>query len=110
MAGHSKWQNIKHTKESADQAKSMMFSKMSHEIKRAVAESGGNTNPNTNHKLAAAVNKCNAMNMPKSTLNKILANSLKKVAAGKQFQFEFVGRENSVFLVDVRTDKPGHHE
>lgn len=36
-AGHSKWQNIKHTKAAKDAAKSMIFLRLSRQIRLAIA-------------------------------------------------------------------------
>ncbi|KOC59994.1 putative transcriptional regulatory protein [Habropoda laboriosa] len=70
-AGHSKWQNIKATKQSQDTAKSIIFNSLASKIKKVVVESG-NADPDTNSKLAGLITQAKKINMPATTLKAIL--------------------------------------
>ena len=52
MAGHSKWNNIKHRKEAADARRGKLFSKMAKLIMVAAKSGGGNPNENLNLRYA----------------------------------------------------------
>ncbi|MES2753659.1 MAG: YebC/PmpR family DNA-binding transcriptional regulator, partial [Pseudomonadota bacterium] len=62
MAGHSKFNNIKHRKGAQDKKRSGAFSKLSREI--TVAAKMGLPDPNMNPRLRAAVNAAKAVSMP----------------------------------------------
>ncbi|CAK9812914.1 Probable transcriptional regulatory protein LMOf2365_1554 [Anthophora plagiata] len=70
-AGHSKWQNIKSTKQSHDTAKSLLFKTLASKMK-IIAEETGNPDPDFNPKLASVVDQAKKANMPASTLKTIL--------------------------------------
>ena len=53
MAGHSHWAGIKHKKGRQDKLRSKIFSKISREI--TVAAKLGSKDPDTNHRLRAAI-------------------------------------------------------
>jgi len=110
MAGHSKWQNIKATKGANDAARSMVFSRLILLLKKAVQDGGGNIKPETNSKLAEVIKQCKAAEMPNTTLQRALANTQKKKSSGKPFQMEFIGAENSCFLVDIVTSQKNQKE
>ncbi|XP_066995176.1 probable transcriptional regulatory protein Tlet_1011 isoform X2 [Anabrus simplex] len=71
FAGHSKWANIKHIKAAKDGEKSQTFARMGRLIRVAVQE-GGSADPNTNHKLAQAVEQAKKANMPAVAVQTIL--------------------------------------
>jgi DNA-binding regulatory protein, YebC/PmpR family len=65
MSGHSKWANIKHKKGKQDAIRGKVFTKLGKEL--AIAAKGGSS-PETNSKLADAVAKAKANNMPNDTI------------------------------------------
>jgi len=65
MSGHSKWSNIKNKKGKQDSMRGKIFTKLGKEI--AIAAKGG-SNPENNSKLADAVAKAKANNMPNDTI------------------------------------------
>ena len=71
MSGHSKWHNIQAKKGKTDAARGAMFTKLGREI--AVAAKG-NPNPDTNSKLADAIAKAKAANMPNDTIKRSIAD------------------------------------
>ena len=62
MAGHSHWAGIKHKKGRQDKLRSKIFSKISREI--TVAAKLGSKDPNSNHRLRAAIESAKEFNMP----------------------------------------------
>lgn len=72
MAGHSKWSNIKHRKQSNDLKKSKLFSKLANDIRISVNDS--NSDVNSNFKLKKAVDKALSNNMSKNVINNIISN------------------------------------
>ena len=76
MAGHSKFNNIKHRKGAQDKKRSNLFSKLSREI--TVAAKMGTPDPDMNPRLRLAVNNAKAVSMPKDgiqrAINKATAN------------------------------------
>ena len=66
MSGHSKWNNIKRTKEKTDAQKGKIFTKIGREI--AVIVKAGGADPETNSKLKDAIAKAKQSNMPNDTI------------------------------------------
>lgn len=63
MSGHSHWATIKHKKQASDAKKGKLYSKISRMIMIAVKE-GRSTDPDTNAKLANAIQKARDASMP----------------------------------------------
>lgn len=63
MSGHSHWATIKHKKQASDAKKGKLYSKISRMIMIAVKE-GKTTDPETNPKLANAIQKARDASMP----------------------------------------------
>ncbi len=70
MSGHSRWSNIKRTKEKSDAQKGKIFTKIGREL--AVAVKNGGTDPETNGKLKDAIAKAKANNMPNESIQRAL--------------------------------------
>ena len=66
MSGHSKWNNIKRTKEKSDAQKGKIFTKIGREI--AVVVKSGGSDPNTNPRLKDIIYKAKQPNMPNDTI------------------------------------------
>ena len=66
MSGHSKWNNIKKTKEKTDAQRGKIFTKIGREI--AVAVKMGGMDPSTNSKLADVIQKAKQNTMPSDTI------------------------------------------
>ena len=73
MAGHSHWAGIKHKKGRQDKLRSKIFSKISREI--MVAAKIGSKDPDTNHRLRAAIESAKEANMPKENIKRALSKS-----------------------------------
>ncbi|XP_059479630.1 translational activator of cytochrome c oxidase 1-like [Neocloeon triangulifer] len=88
LAGHSKWANIKHIKALKDGIKSNTFLKLSSQIKVAINEAGGNSDPNSNHKLKSVIEVAKKNNMPSETIQRVLERAK---AVGKAVTVEMKG-------------------
>lgn len=103
MSGHSKWHNIQAKKGKADAARGRIFTKLGREI--AVAAKG-NPNPETNSKLADAIAKAKANNMPNDNIQR----SIKKAAGElgnvnyETLVYEGYGVGGSALIISTLTD------
>jgi len=70
MAGHNKWSKIKRQKAKEDKKKSKKWAKLSQEISTAARQGGGD--PNGNVPLAQAIERAEAENMPKDTIERAI--------------------------------------
>ena len=75
MAGHSKWNNIKRIKGAQDAKRGKVFTKIAREIIVAVKETGIG-DPENNSKLAAAITKAKAANMPNENIKRTIDKAL----------------------------------
>jgi YebC/PmpR family DNA-binding regulatory protein len=76
MAGHSKWANIQHRKKAVDAKRGKVFTRINREL--SVAARAGGSDPDANPRLRLAIEKANAANMPKDTIERTI-----KKAAGE---------------------------
>ena len=104
MSGHSKFHNIKKTKDKADAARAKIFTKIGREI--AVAVKTGGADPNTNSNLADIISKAKSNNMPNDNIQR----SIKK-ASGEidtvnytDMVYEGYGPAGVAFIVECLTD------
>jgi len=108
MAGHSKWNNIKHKKGAADEKKAKTFSQISKLIKNAVKETS-NGNPDTNPSLRLVLDKARAANMPKEKIQRAIDRGLGKSAEGASYQesmYEGFGFGGIPIMVQAVTENP----
>jgi len=73
MAGHSKWANIQHRKKAQDAKRGKVFTRVIREITIAAREGGGDVDANP--RLRLAIEKANAANMPKDTVERAVAKA-----------------------------------
>lgn len=103
MAGHSKWAQIKRQKETADEKRGQLFSKIARMI--TLAARAGNPNPETNSSLKAVVEKAKSINVPKDTIHRAIAKaSTREAGLLEKFVYEVYGPEGSAFLIEGITD------
>ena len=104
MSGHSKWNNIKHKKASADAAKGKIFTKIGREI--AVAVKQGGPDPSINNKLRDIIAKARANNIP----NDNITRSIKKASGElgsinyESITYEGYGPGGTAVIVEALTD------
>lgn len=104
MAGHSKWANIKHKKAANDKKRGKLWTKLIREITVAAREGGGDLN--SNPRLRLAIDKGQAANMPKDTIER----AIKKGVGGlegddyEEIRYEGYGPGGTAVMVDCMTD------
>ena len=104
MSGHSKWNNIKRTKEKSDAQRGKIFTKIGREI--AVVVKQGGSDPNVNSKLKDVIQKAKQNNMPNDSIER----SIKKAAgelSGVNYEsitYEGYGAGGSAVIVECLTD------
>ena len=70
MAGHSKWANIQHRKNTQDAKRGKLFTRLIREITVAARMGGGD--PGANPRLRLAVDKALTANMPRDTIDRAI--------------------------------------
>ncbi|MBL4773450.1 MAG: YebC/PmpR family DNA-binding transcriptional regulator, partial [Alcanivoracaceae bacterium] len=73
MAGHSKWANIQHRKKAQDSKRGKVFTRVIREVTIAAREAGAEVG--SNPRLRLAIEKANAANMPKDTIDRAIAKA-----------------------------------
>lgn len=102
MSGHSKWAQIKHKKAATDAKKSKLFSKLSQIISLAAREKGGN--PDLNPKLRAAIEKAQAMNVPKDTIERAVKKGVSQEGTLMPVRYEAFGAGGVAIIIEGITD------
>ena len=100
LAGHSKWQNIKHTKAAKDSQKSLLYNRLIYRIKTAIQKGGAD--PKLNREFANVVEICRKANMPNATIDRAVKRALEKKSI--PMRLEVIGPENSLLIVDADVD------
>lgn len=104
MSGHSKWHNIKNTKEKSDAQRGKIFTKIGREI--AVAVKSGGADPEVNGALKNIIAKAKQNNMPNDTITR----SIKKASGElgsinyEECSYEGYGVGGSAVIVRCLTD------
>ena len=105
MSGHSKWHNIQRTKGAQDAKRAQIFTKVAREIIVAVKE-GGSGDPLNNSRLAAAVAKAKAANMPNDNVKRTIDKAL-GASGGDSYErvtYEGYGPGGVAVIVEAMTD------
>ena len=103
MAGHSHWAGIKHKKGRQDKLRSKIFSKISREI--TVAAKQGSKDPDTNHRLRAAIEIAKDANMPKENITRAISKSENQKGLNfHNLRYEGFGPKNIAFIIEALTD------
>jgi len=105
MAGHSKWNNIKRVKGAQDAKRGKVFTKIAREIIVAVKENGI-SDPSMNSKLAAAITKAKAANMPSDNIKRTIDKAI-GTAGGQSYEsatYEGYGPGGVAVIVEAMTD------
>jgi YebC/PmpR family DNA-binding regulatory protein len=104
MAGHSKWANIQHRKKAVDAKRGKIFTRANRELSVAAREGG--SDPDANPRLRLAIQKANAANMPKDTIERTI-----KKAAGElegvtyeEIRYEGYAANGVAVMIDTLTD------
>ncbi|MDJ0520947.1 MAG: YebC/PmpR family DNA-binding transcriptional regulator [Planctomycetota bacterium] len=104
MAGHSHFANIMHKKARADAKRGKAFSKISRLIMAAVRLGG--PKPEDNPRLALAIDKARAANMPKDTIKRAIDRASGAAGGGDfaELTYEGYGPNGVAILIEALTD------
>ncbi|MBK8536045.1 MAG: YebC/PmpR family DNA-binding transcriptional regulator [Candidatus Competibacteraceae bacterium] len=104
MAGHSKWANIQHRKNTQDAKRGKLFTRMIREI--TVAARMGGADPGANSRLRLVVDKALAANMPKDTIERAIKRGTGALDGMEyeEIRYEGYGPGGVAVLVDTMTD------
>ncbi len=105
MSGHSHWATIRRKKGAADAKRGQVFTRIAKEIVMT-ARTGG-SDIGSNFRLALAVEKARASNMPKDSIERAIkrgAGEGKDAAAFEEVTLEGYGPHGSAIMVDCVTD------
>ncbi len=103
MSGHSHAANVAKKKEKNAAIKGKIYTKIGREL--AVAAKQG-TDPNTNSKLADAIAKAKAANMPNDNIKRCIAKASGELSATnyEELQYEGYGPCGSALIIKTLTD------
>jgi YebC/PmpR family DNA-binding regulatory protein len=105
MSGHSHWATIRRKKGAADAKKGAIFTRLAREIVMAARDGGGD--PETNVRLALAIEKARAGNMPKDNIERAIRRGTgddKDATAFEEITFEGYGPHGAALMIDCVTD------
>lgn len=105
MAGHSKFKNIMYRKGAQDTKRAKIFARVGREIMVAVG-AGGNTDPNKNPRLRAALALARTHNMPKDNIKKAIDKALGGDTGEhmEEVVYEGYGPSGTAIIVETLTD------
>ena len=105
MSGHSHWATIRRKKGAADAKRGQVFTRLAREIVIAAREGGGD--PGSNFRLALAIDRARAQNMPKENIERAIKRGTGESKEGNAFEeavYEGYGPHGVALLISVVTD------
>jgi YebC/PmpR family DNA-binding regulatory protein len=104
MAGHSKWANIQHRKGAQDAKRGKLFTKLIREI--TVAARMGGSDPTSNPRLRAAIDKGLGANMTKDVIERATKRGAGELDGVnyEEIRYEGYGPNGIAIMVDCMTD------
>jgi YebC/PmpR family DNA-binding regulatory protein len=105
MSGHSHWATIKRKKGAADAKRGAVFTRLAREIVIAAREGGGD--PDSNFRLALAVEKARAGNMPKDNIERAIRRGTgedKEGGAFEEIMYEGYAPHGVAVMIEAVTD------
>ena len=104
MAGHSKWANIQHRKKAQDAKRGKIFTRLIREISVAARQGGGD--PDANPRLRLAIDKANAANVPKDTVDRAIKKATGELEGVEyeEIRYEGYAPGGVAVMVDCLTD------
>jgi len=105
MSGHSHWATIRRKKGAADAKKGAVFTRLARELVMAARDGGGD--PESNFRLALAVEKARAGNMPKENIERAIRRGTgedKDAAAYEEIVYEGYGPHGVALMIECVTD------
>lgn len=104
MAGHSKWANIKHRKAAQDAKRGKVFTKLIRELTVSAREGG--SDPDSNPRLRAAMDKALSNNMTRDTVDRAIKRGAGELD-GQELEtvtYEGYGPGGTAVMVECMTD------
>jgi YebC/PmpR family DNA-binding regulatory protein len=105
MSGHSHWATIRRKKGAADAKKGAIFTRLAREIVMAAREGGGDAD--SNFRLALAIEKARAGNMPKENIERAIKRGTgddKDGAVFEEITYEGFGPHGVALMLECVTD------
>lgn len=105
MSGHSHWATIRRKKGAQDAKRGAIFTRLAREIVMAAREGGGD--PEINVRLALAIEKARANNMPKDNIERAIKRGTgedKEGSAIEQIMYEGYGPHGVALMIECVTD------
>jgi YebC/PmpR family DNA-binding regulatory protein len=105
MSGHSHWATIRRKKGAQDAKRGQIFTRLAREIVIAAREGGGD--PESNIRLAYAVDKARSQNMPKDNIERAIKRGTGDLKEGNIFEeivYEGYGPHGIALLIACVTD------
>jgi YebC/PmpR family DNA-binding regulatory protein len=105
MSGHSHWATIRRKKGAADAKRGQVFTRLAREIVIAAREGGGD--PDSNMRLALAVDRARANNMPKENIERAIKRGTGDAKDGtiiEEAVYEGFAPHGVAILISVVTD------
>jgi YebC/PmpR family DNA-binding regulatory protein len=104
MAGHSKWANIQHRKKAVDAKRGKIFTRVNRELTVAAREGG--SDPDSNPRLRLAMQKANAANMPKDTIERTIKKATGELegVSYEEIRYEGYAQGGVAVMIDTMTD------
>lgn len=104
LKGHSKWQNIKHTKSKTDNEKSVMIMRYLKQMRAAIA-ADGEANPKKNLKLAYWIDEAKRKQVPNGTITTFLERYQREKIKDQNIWISVQGPDASFLIFHLVTDK-----
>ena len=104
MAGHSKWANIQHRKKAVDAKRGKIFTRVNRELTVAAREGG--SDPDSNPRLRLAIQKANAANMPKDTIERTIKKACGELegVTYEEIRYEGYAQGGVAVMIETLTD------
>lgn len=105
MSGHSHWATIRRKKGAADAKRGQIFTRLAREIVIAAREGGGD--PDSNIRLAYAIDRARAQNMPKDNIERAIKRGTGESKEGNAFEevmYEGYAPHGIALMISVVTD------
>ena len=104
MAGHSKWANIQHKKKAVDAKRGKIFTRVNRELTVAAREGG--SDPDANPRLRLAIQKANAANMPKDTIERTIKKATGELegVSYEEIRYEGYAQGGVAVMIETLTD------
>lgn len=106
MSGHSKWSTIKRQKAVTDSRRAKVWARITRDMMIAARE--GVADPSMNARLALAVDKAKAANMPKDNIERAIKRGSGEIAGAdyEELTYEGYGPGGVAVFVEALTDNP----